>query len=160
MMLRTVTILVALASGAVAYFGPSFETTVSSTYGPGYGFGVGSYGDWNKYGYVNDVATRSYRSNGPWFTGSGYSFPGNGPWLSGNGVLRGANWNNGYGYTGWSRWNPWYGPAATTVAAANDVVYDTYAPTYANSVYGVSGWPSSRYAHLNYENAVLSYNRY
>lgn len=141
-MLRTVTILLALASAAVAHFSHSFETTVN----PSYGYGYGSYGDWNGHGVVSDVVSRNYRNNGPWFTG--------------NGVVRGANWNNGYGYTGWNRYNQWYGPSATTVAAANDVVYDTYAPTYANSVYGASGWPSARYARHNYDNAAAAYNRY
>lgn len=139
-MLRTIAILATLTSAVLAHWGPGWDLPAS------YAVGYGPSTDWNGRGVVTDVS-RSYHSNGPWFTG--------------NGVLRGANWNNGYAYTGWNRYNSWYGPAASTVAAANDVVYDTYAPTYANSVYGVNGYGissyPSRYTHANYESTAWPY---
>lgn len=147
-MLRTLAILATLTSAVVAHWGHGWDQTYAA------GYGGPAYADWNGHGVVTDVASRNYHSNGPWFTG--------------NGVLRGANWNHGYGYTGWNRYSPWYGPSATTVAAANDVVYDTYAPTYANSWYGIGshgvGGYASRYPRTNYDHETTAwpyaYSRY
>lgn len=123
-MLKTIAILTALASVAVAHWPVNSYT--DNTYG---GYGGNSFGDWNGRGIVSDVT-------------GGHSYVNNGPWFTGNGGHRTGSWVNSYPYNGGNgqygayRWNGWYGASAPLTAASADAAYDTYAPTYANSVYG------------------------
>lgn len=153
-MLRAILILATMASVAVGHYYPEGWNTWTDGRGD-YVISRNGWNGWNGWnngvntwtdGRGDVVSVRNSYWNGPRGFAGGYGY---GPygynnwnnngwntWSDGRGDVVSVrnNWNgwNGY-YNNWNGIRPWIGYYSNR--AVSDVVYDNYAPTYANSYY-------------------------